>query len=99
MIAPFTSPIDTPVNAPAATAMATGIPESKQKKAIRPDRASTGPTDRSTPPVMITKVIPTAMMPTSTICRMIPTRFSGFRKAGSAVANVITIRTIASGRA
>ena len=76
-----------------------GSPGSRQKNETRPEIANTGPTERSTPPVMMTKVVQVAMTPISPTCRTMPMRLSGSRNAGSAIAKTIMMTAIASGSA
>ena len=40
------------------------------------------PTDKSSSPAMIRKVIPIAMMPISTVCRTMLIRLTGFKNTG-----------------
>ena len=65
--APLTRPTSSPAPSAVASEAGKGQPASSEKTATSPASASTGPTDRSMPPVMITKVMPTAMMPTSAV--------------------------------
>ena len=51
-----------------------------------PEVASTGPLDRSMPPAMITKVMPSAMEPTIEVLRRMLSRLSGRRNRGAAEA-------------
>ena len=53
-----------------------GRPNAKDPVEMRPAMARTGPTDKSTPPVMMTKVVHVAIMPTSATWRTMPIRFS-----------------------
>jgi len=61
---PFIKPIPPPTRIAATEAMNTPIPLFFIKPAaIIPDKAKMEPTERSMPPVRMTKVIPTAIMP------------------------------------
>ena len=95
---PFSRPMAKPSPSASSNASGSPSPASSDSTATNPDSASTGPIDRSMPPVMMTKVIPAPMMPTIATWRRMPTRFSGLRNAGCTQANSATNATPASGK-
>ena len=56
---PLTHPHTPPTSTPASMAIGTGTPILTSKAATTPESASTEPTDKSMPPVMITHVAAT----------------------------------------
>jgi hypothetical protein len=60
-----------------------------------PPSAYVAPTERSKPPLMITKVIPTAMMPTAEFCERMSVMFPQSRKPGYRIVATITRTTSA----
>jgi hypothetical protein len=54
--------------------------EAKTVVARTPENARFAPTERSIPPLMMTKVIPTATMAVTDTCRAMFRRFSGVKK-------------------
>src|SRR5579864_9075796 len=74
------SPIAHPASMPAPTAGRSGQPAQISMPEESPQKAYVDPTERSTSPEIRTKVIPTAMMPSSEICRPTFSRFSEVRK-------------------
>src|SRR4029450_4286805 len=82
MIHPFISPKTAPVRMP--TSKATngdwGLSPVTKVAATMDENAKTDPTDRSIPPVKITRVIPIASIPLIDVCRRMLLIFSGVRK-------------------
>ena len=82
----------TPLKAPTSRAVPSARRLPSQNDAPRfidmpitmPDSASTAPTDRSMPPVMITAVMPSAMMPTKAKFRVTLNRFCWVAKTSLA---------------
>jgi hypothetical protein len=58
---------------------------------IAPDVTTTWPPDKSIPPVMITKVIPSATMPTMDILRLMAIILFIVRKRGAAIEQTVTM--------
>jgi hypothetical protein len=79
----ITSPLTRPSSAavPTPPSSATAVPLPASFAATIPATASSAPTDRSIPPVRMTKVIPSATRPSMLFCRSTLSRFSGVPKA------------------
>ena len=67
-MAPSAAPMPAPTSRAAATASSGGVPDAISSEATMPPQATTLPTDRSMLAVRITKVMPTATMPTMLAC-------------------------------
>ena len=67
IIAPFTSPISAPIARPNRPAGKAGTPLTSASPVEYPLSATTEPTDRSIPPLMMVNVIPMAIMKSSEI--------------------------------
>src|SRR5277367_888884 len=74
------SPMAQPATTPRPTAANSGQPAQISMPLARPQNAYVEPTERSTSPAIRTKVMPTAMIPSSEICRPTLSRFSEVRK-------------------
>ena len=62
-----------------------------RRMSTAPAVASTGPEERSIPPAMMTKVIPSAMAPTMEVLRRMLSRLSGCRNRGAAIPQMTMI--------
>ncbi len=85
MSVPLINPASAPTNTAPAIAGITGSPRSDISFApITPARAATEPTDRSMPAVMITSVIPIAMIAVTAVCAPTLNKLLEVRKSGEA---------------
>ena len=92
MMSPFRSPKAVPTSRQARTASGRGTVGEPSGCTMRcrrirtaPEVASTGPEERSIPPAMMTKVMPSAMAPTIEVLRRMLRRLSGWRNRGAAM--------------
>ena len=77
---PLSRPQRNPLPRPALTASGSGTPACNRLAITTPERARTEPTERSIPAVMMTKVIPAAMMAMTEDCSTMLRRFERVRK-------------------
>ena len=86
---PLTKPMEAPVSRPARAPTIQVCPMSLMASAATtPDRAMLEPTDRSNSPETITKVMPTAMIETSAVCRPTLAKFAQLRNTGELSAKI-----------
>ena len=87
---PFIKPIIVPTPIPAITAIIIGALKSLITVAVTtPLRAIIAPTERSIPPVMMTNVIPTAIIPITDVCKAIVIKLLNLKKYGDKTPNNI----------
>jgi len=79
---PCVSPIREEIIKTTIIAKGTAIPLFIKRATSTPIRATNDPTERSIPPVMITRVSPTAKSPYIATCLAIVWRLKGFKKRG-----------------
>src|SRR6266403_3968569 len=85
---PFTIPASVPVTRPARIPTGTGRCQLVMNTpVVTAERVITVPMERSIPPVMMTKVTPSASTPLTVVARRIPTTLSNCRKFGDAREN------------
>ncbi len=85
---PLTIPASVPVTRPARVPSSTGRCQSVMNTpVITAERVITVPMERSMPPVMMTKVTPSASTPLTVVASRIPTTLSNCRKFGDASEN------------
>ena len=82
IMVPLTTPTATPSRMPRPMAMGTLMPCSMLVVTTIPTRATSEPTERSMPPWMMTRVMPTAIMPLIEDWTTMLVRFSRVRKIG-----------------
>src|SRR5262245_32839546 len=95
-ITPLKPPTSRAVPSASGTASQNGVPTFIDMPITMPDRASTAPTDRSMPPVTITAVIPSAMIPTNAKFRVTLNRFCCVAKTSLATDRTRKASTAAS---
>ena len=72
---PFIIPHTIPLTSPKIIANIVGIPAFIAIPIITPEKATMEPTDKSIPPVIITNVIPIAIIPIIAVCKAIVMKF------------------------
>ena len=95
-ITPLKPPTSSAVPSASGTASQNGVPTFIDMPITMPDRTSTAPTERSMPPVMITAVIPSAMMPTKAKFRVTLNRFCCVAKTSLATDRIRKASTAAN---
>jgi hypothetical protein len=93
--APLTAPQSIATPRPAATDGATPARGNSQTVTV-PTSATTAPTDRSIPPIRITRVIPNARIALTEICWARSSRFSAVRNCGTQARNTPSSTTTAT---
>ncbi len=96
MTRPLNAPQAAPARTPAHIAGTTGRPALTAIADTTPDSASTEPTDRSIPPVMMTMVSPIPSSPMTDVCNSTVSPLLTDRNAGLAIAKPMISRTSVS---
>ena len=87
---PFTKPQPSPTANPLIMAIGMGSPVCKTLASTTPEKAKIDPTERSIPAVMITKVIPTAMIALIAVCWAIFSKIEIVKKYGVRIHSTTT---------
>ena len=85
---PLIAPTASPTSSPTATPARRGAPRTSASAQRTPDKPTTDPTERSMPPVRITRLIPAARMAVNAFCRTTLARLLSVKNAS--VANART---------